>query len=203
MKLIGILDSPYVRRVAITLKLLELPFEHEPLSVFRTYEQFRHINPLVKAPTLVCDDGSILVDSTLILEYIDAQVDPAKQLPRGDASPQRILQTLGIALVACEKTVQLVYENNLRPAEKRHQPWIDRVTEQLLAAYRMLEAVVVSRDRWLFGPRLTQADVTVAVAWRFTQFVLPRVVEAARFPMLSALSERAERLPEFLSTPLA
>lgn len=203
MKLIGMLDSPYVRRVAISLKLLGLPFEHESLSVFRTYEQFRQINPLVKAPTLVCDDGSILIDSTLILEYIDEQIEPARRVLRGDGSRQKVLQVLGIALAACEKSVQLVYENNLRPAEKRHQPWIDRVTEQLLAAYRMLEPMAQRRGGWLIDERLTQADVTVAVAWSFTQFVIPQIVEAARFPGLTAFSARAERLPEFLTTPLS
>ena len=67
MKLIGMLDSPYVRGVAISLKCREIPFEHQqipfehqPLSVFRNFEEFSQINPLVKAPTLICDDGEKL-----------------------------------------------------------------------------------------------------------------------------------------------
>ena len=50
MRLIGMLDSPFVRRVAIAAQLLELPFEHDALSVFSTFEQFREVNPVVKAP---------------------------------------------------------------------------------------------------------------------------------------------------------
>ena len=69
MKLIGMLDSPYVRRVAISLQLLGLRFEHHSLSVFRTFAEFQQINPVVKAPTFLCDDGEVLMDSTLILEY--------------------------------------------------------------------------------------------------------------------------------------
>ena len=68
MQLIGMLDSPYVRRVAISLKLLGLPFEHRSISVFRQFAEFASINPVVKAPTLVCDDGEVLMDSTLMLE---------------------------------------------------------------------------------------------------------------------------------------
>jgi glutathione S-transferase len=60
MRLIGMLDSPYVRRVAISLEHLGVPFEHEAVSVFSTFEEFRGINPVVKAPTLVCDDGEVL-----------------------------------------------------------------------------------------------------------------------------------------------
>ena len=71
MQLIGMLDSPYVRRVAVSFQLLGLPFEHRSISVFRTFEQFHAINPVVKAPTLVCDDGTVLMDSTLILDYAE------------------------------------------------------------------------------------------------------------------------------------
>ena len=64
MILVGMLDSPYVRRCAVSMKLMGIPFEHRSLSVFRTFEQFRAINPVVKAPTLVCSDGAVLMDST-------------------------------------------------------------------------------------------------------------------------------------------
>src|SRR5438876_11421193 len=80
MQLIGMLDSPYVRRVAVSLQLLGLPFEHRSISVFRTFEQFSAINPVVKAPTLVCDDGTVLMDSTLIIDYAEALAAPRKSL---------------------------------------------------------------------------------------------------------------------------
>ncbi|ERO64370.1 hypothetical protein P308_24210 [Pseudomonas piscis] len=123
MKLIGMLDSPYVRRVAISLDLLGIKFEHEPLSVFSTFEAFSRINPVVKAPTLVLDDGSVLLDSTLIIDYFETLSAPAsKLLPAQPQALAQALRTLGLALAACEKTVQIVYEHNLRPAEKLHQP---------------------------------------------------------------------------------
>ena len=45
MKLIGMLDSPYVRRVAISLELYGVDFVHEPLSVFSTFSEFHGENP--------------------------------------------------------------------------------------------------------------------------------------------------------------
>ena len=69
MQLIGMLDSPYVRRVAIALMRLGLPFEHRPISLFRHIDEFTAVSPLLKAPTLVADDGTVLVDSTLIIDY--------------------------------------------------------------------------------------------------------------------------------------
>ncbi len=98
MKLIGMLDSPYVRRVAISFQLLDIPFEHQSLSVFRTFDQFSKINPVVKAPTLVCDDGEVLMDSTLILEYGEAIASNGRSLmPRGRAERQHALHTIGLA----------------------------------------------------------------------------------------------------------
>jgi len=115
MKLVGMLDSPYVRRVAISLELYGVDFVHEPLSVFSTYNAFARINPVVKAPTLVLDDGTVLMDSSLILDYLET-LAPAdrKLLPQPPAARAKDLQLLGLALAACEKSVQIVYEHNLR-----------------------------------------------------------------------------------------
>jgi len=202
MQLIGMLDSPYVRRVAISLQLLGLPFEHQSLSVFRTFAQFQQINPVVKAPTLVCDDGTVLMDSTLILEYAEALAAPGRSLvPREPAELQHTLRLVGLALAACEKAVQIIYERNLRPAEKRHEPWMQRVTGQLLAAFGALEAELGQRPLAAERAQIDQAGITVAVAWWFTQQTLPGIVEATAHPALREFSERAETLPEFVAAP--
>lgn len=203
MQLIGMLDSPYVRRVALTAARLGLPFEHRSVSVFRHIDTFRAVNPLVKAPTLVCDDGEILVDSGLILDYLDCLVPPERRLmPGGLAERKRALHLLGIALVACEKTVQHLYETKLRPPERQHAPWIERVRSQLDDAWGMLEPHAAAARPWLQGEAMTQADLTLAVAWRFNQFAQPGLTDAARYPALAAFSTRAETLPEFLAYPV-
>jgi len=203
MRLIGMLDSPYVRRVAISLKVLDLPFTHEAVSVFRDYETFAAVNPVVKAPTLVTDDGTVLMDSSLILEHLERLAASGRNLsPRDIKDHARAQRIIGLALAACEKSVQIVYERNLRPADKQHQPWLDRVRKQLLAAYALLEEEIGSGRAWLFGDSPLQADITAAVAWRFTQFTLAEVVTTRDFPALARFSERAEALPAFASTPL-
>jgi len=200
MQLIGMLDSPYVRRVAISLQLLGLPFEHRSLSVFRTFEQFHAINPVVKAPTLVCDDGTVLMDSTLILDYAEALAAPRSLMPRALPQRQAALRTIGLALAACDKSVQLVYERNLRPPEKQHEPWSERVIGQLRAAYGELEAQLTARpaqEGWQAGA----AEVVTAVGWHFTARTLPGTIREADYPQLRALSAWAEQLPEFLAAP--
>ena len=197
MKLIGMLDSPYVRRVAISLNLYGVDFEHEALSVFRSFDEFSQINPVVKAPTLVLNDGTVLMDSSLILAYLEALAPADKKLlPQQPAALARDLQVQGLALAACEKSVQIVYEHNLRPAEKLHAPWLDRVTGQLLAAYGVLEKQLAGNEA------LTQASITAAVAWSFSQFTVASVVEADAFPNLKRHAERLEQHPAFKKYPI-
>lgn len=197
-------DSPYVRRVVVTAKLMELPFEAEQVSVFRHFDRFAESNPVVKAPTLVCDDGTVLMDSTLICDYLEALAGPGRALmPAGLDARRQALRLIGLALAAMEKCVQIVYERDNRPPEKRHMPWLERVVLQANTAFDQLEEAASYARPWLLGPSISAADVAVACAWRFGQFYNEREVAAGRYPGLVELSARAEALPAFASTPLA
>jgi glutathione S-transferase len=201
MRLIGMLDSPYVRRVAISLKLMGLEFQLNQVSVFRGFDEFKAINPVVKAPTLVTDDGVVLMESGLILEYAERVAGTSHSLmPAGGREQAEALRVIGLALAACEKAVQIVYERNLRPPEKQHQPWLDRVQGQLLTAFGELEKEMAQEAAWFGGGKLLQPDITAAVGWRFAQHSVPGVVAAADFPRLTAHSARAETLPAFVET---
>jgi glutathione S-transferase len=206
MQLVGMLDSPYVRRAAITLRLLGVPFEHKSVSVLRQIEEFSRISPVLKVPTLVLDDGRTLLDSTLIIDYAACIAGPGAPalLPAEPAARVSALRAVGLALAACEKTVQIVYEHRLRPEDKRHGPWVDRVQGQLLAACRELEGECASGS-WAPADadeaRLGQAGISAAVAWTFMRFAQPQVVDAADFPHLAAWAERAEALPALRAYP--
>jgi glutathione S-transferase len=202
MKLIGMLDSPYVRRVAICMKLLKLEFEHASISVFSTYDQFARINPVVKAPTLIADNGVALMDSTVILQYLATLAGPGQRLfPSRADDALRAAHLTGLALAACEKSVQIVYERNLRPADKQHEPWVERVRTQLLAAYGELERDLAAAKLPTEQQQFDAAGVTVAVGWHFTQMMLPEIVDKAAYPRLQAFSACAEALPVFRDTP--
>jgi glutathione S-transferase len=198
MQLIGMLDSPYVRRVAISLQWLGLPFAHRSVSVFRGYAEFHAVNPVVKAPTLVCDDGTVLMDSGLIIDYAEALAGRSL-MPADLAERRAALRSLGLSLAACEKAVQIVYEHNIRPAEKLHEPWLARVTGQMQAALRALEAECGRRPPSAEAP--DQAALTAAVVWHFIQALVPASAPAAEYPLLAAWSARAEALPAFAAAP--
>jgi len=194
------LDSPYVRRAAISLRLLGIPFEHRSLSVFRNFDEFQRINPMVKAPTLVLDDGSMLTESGLIIDWAQARSNRRALMPIDPVDHQRALRLIGMALAASEKSVQIVYERK-RTKEKQDDGWVTRVSGQLHAAYAQLDRELAGIDSWLFGTQPGQADVTVAVAWGFTQLETPDVISAGAYPNVRAFAERAEQHPDFAALP--
>ncbi len=200
MQLIGMLDSPYVRRVAIALIIAKTPFIHRPISLFRHIDQFSKFNPLLKAPTLITDDGVALMDSSLILDYL-AGVDSGIAALTPSKAPQRLeaLRATGLALTVMEKAVQRHYERMLRPTEKQHEPWVDRVMGQLSAGLSAMDAELPGSG-WISG-ELGLADITVACAFGFTHALLADVVETSRYPNLGAFCARAEALPPFRAAP--
>lgn len=202
MQLIGMLDSPFVRRAAISLRLLGIAFEHRPLSVFRDFDALRAINPLVKVPTLICDDGTVLVDSTLIIDYAET-LATRRLMPNGLDDHRRALRWIGVALGACEKTAQVYYEHR-RVADKQDADWLQRISGQLQSACALLEQELrdTRTDTWLFGSTPTQADISVAVAWSFVQLMAADLVPVCDYPQLEAFTARAERLPEFAAFPI-
>ncbi|HEY0963569.1 MAG TPA: glutathione S-transferase family protein [Pseudomonadales bacterium] len=201
MRLIGMLDSPYVRRVAISFDLLGIPFEHESVSVFSTFTQFKGINPVVKAPTLICDDGEVLMDSSLILQFVEAAHGKAGVLwSRDPRTLQHQTRAVGLALAACEKAAQYIYERNLRPAELQYDRWLERVQQQLHAACAGLEAQFQEHPELLEAVH-SLAIITSAVAWQFIQSMLASLVPASDYPRLTALSARMEATREFRKYP--
>lgn len=203
MQLIGYMDSPFVRRVAVTAQFLGVPCEHRELSIFRDFDEFSKINPMVKVPTFVCDDGQFLVDSGLIIDYLESRAGRGQLMPADEASYIRALNIIGTALVANEKLVQLIYELKHRPEALQHQDWLDRIQIQVAGAVDLLEKEVGDGSAWFFGDQVTQADITTATAWRFGQLQFPDRLPASEYPGLVAFSARAEALPEFQACPLS
>ena len=74
MVLIGQYDSPFVRRVAISLRVLGLAYQHDTRSVFADFDAMRRVNPLGRIPSLVLDEGEVLIDSAAILDWLDQSV---------------------------------------------------------------------------------------------------------------------------------
>lgn len=202
MLLIGMLDSPFVRRVAISMQRLGYPYEHGNWSVGRDAAQILRYNPLLRVPTLVLDDGEVLTESSAILDYIDQQAGPERALlPAAGHDRRRSLQIMALAVGAAEKARDFVYERQFRPAERQHQPWAERLVSQVRGALGELEqraAALPAGSGWL-GQALTQADISATCALTFIRDAMPLELAAA-YPALERQRARCEALPQFAAT---
>jgi glutathione S-transferase len=179
--------------------LLGLSFEHRSVSVFRHMDEFRAINPLIKAPTLVCDDGTVVTDSFLIVQHMEDVA--GRTLRPGDPTERRRdLGLLGVGIVAADKAVGVEYERK-RPEPQRYAPWMDRVVTQLHTALDLLDAAAAEK-RLASGPDVRPADIAAAVAWSFCRFVIPDVTEERRWPALVRHTAACEALDVFRAWPI-
>jgi glutathione S-transferase len=200
MQLIGLFDSPFVRRVAVSLKLLGFTFEHANWSVGKDHAQIRRYSPLGRVPTIVLEDGEVLTESAAILDHLDSVVGPERALvPTTGAARRQVLQLIALAIGAGEKGRDRIYERIMRPPEKRHEPWEERCRSQMHGALGELERWHAQRPGgWLTGDQLTQADITLTCVWAFLRDGL--ALEDQLYPSLAALAGRCEALPEFVTT---
>lgn len=197
MILIGQYDSPFVRRVGIALTLYDLPFEHWPWSTFGDADKIRPYNPLTRVPTFVLDDGTVLADSHIILDYLDGLVPAARRMyPVSEPARHKALRVGTLAMGMAEKTVSLFYEKRLHA--ETSDLWVERCRAQIGAVLSVLEAERRERKTaFWFGSEIGHADIAVAVAVRQIGEVHPGLIDLGDYPVLAAHSVQHEALPAF------
>lgn len=194
MILIGQYDSPFVRRVGIALTLYGMAFEHRTWSAFGDADKLQALNPLTRVPTLVLDDGFVLTDSHMMLDYLDSLVtDPL--FPRHEPQRHHALKVASLGTGLADKAVSLFYERRLH--QTTSPVWEARCRDQIGAVLDALEADRAARTGpWWFGDRMGHADIAVACALRFIHDVHPELVSDAH-PHLMAHAASSEDLPVF------
>jgi len=200
-KLVGMLDSPFVRRVAIALDLYGLSYENLPLRTWGDAAEFARYSPLKRAPTLVLPEGATLVDSHMILAHLDELVPAERCLtPRDAAARLASRQVIGVAAGLADKAVSAFYEKNFHPPEQRNARLLERNRGQLADSLTWLEER--APEQWLLGADLCHADVMVGTALGFARDALPDFYDLGSAPRLAAWSARLDALPVFVKTYL-
>ena len=199
MILIGQYDSPFVRRVGIALTLYGMAFTHKPWSTFGDAEKIRPYNPLTRVPTLVLDNGEVLIESHAILDYLDSLVPEGRMMfPKTEPARHQALKVASLATGVGDKAVSLFYEKRLH--KEVSDVWVDRCRSQITAVLNALETDRAGRvgDYW-FENRIGHADITVATVLRFVAEAHPGLISMGDFPALSAYAARMEAMPVFQS----
>jgi glutathione S-transferase len=196
MILVGQYDSPFVRRVAISLRVLGFAYEHDTRSVFADFDAMREINPLGRIPSLILSSGETLIDSAAILDWLDEAVGPERALiPRQGPERRGALRLIALATGTQDKIGALGFERTMRPTARQWPDWIERCRIQGASGLAALDA-----EPWPAEATLDQAQITTACVFRWAQLGAPDMVPPGRYPRLDALSARLERRPEFQVT---
>ena len=197
MILIGQFDSSFVRRVAIAMELYGIAYDHRPWSCFGDADKIRDFNPLTRVPTLVLDDGKLIINSASMIDYLDEQVDEARVLmaPKG---PQRqaALYLIDLATGFVDKGVSLYYELNLNHG--RSDIWRERCHLQMSNALDRLEAeCAVIQSPWLLGSSMGHADIAIACGLTHMRGALMDQFEWTRWPNLMKHRDKCENTDVF------
>jgi glutathione S-transferase len=206
MKLFGSYRSPFVRRVAITMNVFGMPFEHMDVPVFDNPDAVNVHNPLTRVPTLVLDDGEVLIESYAMLDALDDMIGPEKALfPAGGAERRHVMRIAAAAVGTMDKTQWAAYESRFHPKEKVHQPWIDHNDNQVKGGLEFLNglSVKVGDGEWIAGgDSITQADISSVVAYAFAGLARPKMGVAEAYPALAAFAARMEATAPFKASQL-
>jgi glutathione S-transferase len=197
MILIGQYDSPFVRRVAIALRLYGIAYEHRPWSTFGDAERIAPFNPLRRVPTLILDDGEVLIESGAILDYLDESVGPSRaMIPPSGVARRRALKVCALATGLADKAVSLFYEGVLHAATS--EQWITRCRTQIADVLTALESSrMQSKASFWFAEAIAHADIAVACALRFVREAHPGLFEEQRWPALASHATLCESRDEF------
>lgn len=197
MILIGQYDSPFVRRVGIALTLYGIGFEQWPWSIFGDAEKLQAYNPLIRVPTLVLDTGEVLIESHIILDYLDSLVPPGRRMfPVAEPARHQALRIAALATGLGDKAVSLFYEKRLH--DDVSDVWVKRCRSQIAAVLSVLEKERAERktDYW-FSTEIGHTDIAIACVLRFIKDVHPDLLDGKAYPALERLCARLEALPAF------
>lgn len=185
MILIGRYLSPYTRRVAVSLNVMEMPFERRPLNAWNNLEDVRELNPVGRIPALILDDGDVLFESSAILDHLDEVAGPVRALlPPHGPDRRAALRVLAVALGIMDKAAAARYEMVMRPADKIHHPWVEHNLGQVRSGLDWLNAYFSDHPS---QDDLTQTVITTVVMDDFLRIALGEHLDMDRYGALVAL----------------
>lgn len=199
MKLIGSLASPYVRKVRVVFAEKKLDYGFVLENVWDADTTIAESNPLGKVPALLMDDGSVLFDSRVIVEYLDTLTPVCKLIPPGgrERSSVKCWEALADGILDAAVTVRL--EKIQRPESQQSEAWIARQMNKVQAGLQQLSADLGEKP-FCTGNQYTLADVAVGCTLGWLSFRFPEIQWREDYHNLQRLFEKLSERPSFKDT---
>jgi glutathione S-transferase len=162
IELVGMLDSPFVRRVAIALVHYQMPFTLNPLSVYSNTERLAAINPLLTVPVLRLENRQIL-DSRRILAWLDKNA-AIPLLPCSD----HLQEIAAITDFAALKSGEIYRERILRDVSIHSFAMQKRIAGQIYESLALIESKITEAGQlheksW----ELSHGSIAIYTAYQF------------------------------------
>jgi len=200
MKLIGSLNSPYVRKVRIVMAEKKLDYQFVEEDVWNS-DAILASNPLGKVPCLVMEGGEAVFDSRVIVEYLDARSPLARLIPESnrERTEVRTWESLADGVLDAAILARLEQTWAGRQEGQRSQAWIDR---QLTKVHASLDAIAtgLAEKPWCTGIHMTLADIAVGCALGYLEFRFPDIGWRRDHPNLSRLADKLSSRQSFVDT---
>lgn len=196
MKLIGSLASPYVRKVRVVLAEKKLDYQIELENVWVPETTIHQLNPLGKVPCLVMEDGYVMYDSRVIVEYLDTLTPVCKLLPPNGRERADIKNWEALADGVIDAAVVVRMERTQRPPELQSDAFCER---QLMKVARGLETMSarLGDSSWCAGNHYSLADVAVGCALGWLTFRFPEINWRGDHANLGRLLDKLMERPSF------
>ena len=192
MVLVGRDASPFTRQVAIWCRHTEREFDRLDLSTSEDAEALRAFHPAGRVPVLVLEDGTRLIETSAICDWLDETTPTERLIPQSGRARRDCLQRMACMTMANEKLVALF---RARKSAMHDTALIERLEGQIQTGFDML-AERAGTSPFLGGARPDGSDVTLVCAWQMAELLeFPPL--AARHPSLAAIVARAMHLPAF------
>lgn len=188
--------SPFVRRIAVWCAMQGREVERRQVTVTgEDFAQVKALNPVARVPVLELDDGTRLIETWAIGDWLDeTSPNGVRLVPAAGAARRDALQRLALASGVADKAVSLVYERNRRPENLHWKEWQQRVVGQVQGGLAALDNAVPD-DGWSGDGRPDAGDVAAVIALQFVEATNPWVLEPG-YARLAAFARRAMELPE-------
>jgi glutathione S-transferase len=192
--------SPFVRRVAVWCALQGRKVERREITVAGAdFDEIRKHNPVGRVPVLILDDGTHLIESFAICDWLDETAPAGRRLvPAGGTARRACLQRLALAQSTAEKAVAMVYERNRRPPELHWKDWQDRVAGQIRGGLDALDRVVPA-EGWSGPDGPDGGDIAAICAYQFVEVTNPWLLTPGH-ARLNALVDRGMEIDAIAST---
>ncbi|MBA5639231.1 glutathione S-transferase N-terminal domain-containing protein [Duganella sp. LX20W] len=199
MKLIGSLASPYVRKVRVVLAEKKLDYQFELENVWASETTIQKLNPLGKVPSLIMEDGTVMIDSRVMVEYLDTLTPVCKLLPPNGRERADIKCWEALADGVLDAGVLVRLERTLRPPEQQSEDWIVRQLRKVELGLASM-ADKLGDQPYCAGIHYSLADVAVGCALGWLTFRFPEIDWRDTHPNLARLHDKLAERPSFKDT---